>query len=212
MKQTCLLCLVFGCILSTSVFAAVTLDTNRGDFNGRGVITYNYGFEDYSGSAFYFPGDPFTRDGVTYTTTENLVVSPISGYEPQSNVFINNWWTPLTAEIDQSAQFTMFGFDLGVLNTDSLLDVDISTNLDTYRFANLDVPNVNQGMNFYGFTTGSGEYFTGVTMVSQYGQLSAPAIDNVTLGHVQISTVPVPSSILLAGIGIISVGRFLRKR
>ncbi len=106
----------------------------------------------------------------------------------------------------------MFGFDLGVLGTTSLINVEISTNLDSYSFNNLDVPNVNQGMSFYGFTTSAGEYFTSFNTISQYGSGSAPAIDGPTLGHTQISAVPVPSSILLAGIGIIGVGKLLRKK
>ncbi len=102
MKQSICVCLLVCCV-SSSVFAAVTSYTNRSDFNAEGVITYNYGYEDYPSSGFSYPGNPWTRDGITYTTTDNLIVSPGTSYRPSSNVFINNYWTPLTGTIDTTA-------------------------------------------------------------------------------------------------------------
>lgn len=42
------------------------------------------------GSGFWFMPEPWTTQGVTYATGDNLVVTPATSYAPLSNVFVNN--------------------------------------------------------------------------------------------------------------------------
>lgn len=184
--------------------ATLTTFTDRTAFKSQGTIAFNYGFEDFTGSSFYWPGNPWTTHGVTYTAVENFIVDPAAGHGNASNVISGNWGMPLPGTIND--QYTMFGFDLGVLNITSTLDLVVATNLNSYAFNALVVPNLNtHTMNFYGFVGLSGEYLTGFSISSPvYG--SAPAIDNVTVGNV-----PLPASILLLGSGLLRLACYRRK-
>ncbi|MGA2033613.1 MAG: hypothetical protein ABSG68_15270 [Thermoguttaceae bacterium] len=188
---------------------SLTLTSSRAAFESQGTITYNYGFEDFSGLYYYFPGDPWTTHGVTYTSGSNIIVGPGAGYGNTSNVLCYNWWTPLTGTIQTSPSFDMFGFDVGVLGSSSVpLDIYIDTNTGSYSYLSQNVPFGSNGMSFYGFTTSApGEYFTGFTLVGASG--SAPAIDNVTLGDT--ATIPEPAAFIiwsLLGAVAIGVGRW----
>jgi hypothetical protein len=185
---------------------------SRAIFEAQGTIAQNYGFEDWGSSGgFSGPGDPYIAHGVTYTTNNNLIAKPDSVYGPASNVFLNNLWSPLPGSI--SGAYNMFGFDLGVLGSDSLIDYSLTTNIGTYNFNNVAVPNVNQGMTFFGFIAVPGETFTGFNFVSQLGAGHAPALDNVTLGtqgdNHQISE---PASLALLSIGLAGVATARRRK
>jgi hypothetical protein len=188
-----------------SAQAAVSTYNNRTAFEAQGTIAYNYGFEDFTGSSVYYPGNPWTSHDVTYTSLHNVIVGPTYGYGNASNVIISNIWTPLTGDINGS--YRMLGFDLGVLGYTSALDLQIYTNAGTYTFNGLIVPNVTTSMDFYGFKTSTGEYFTGFRLDSQGGLFYAPAIDNVTLGN----PVPIPSAILLLGPGLLGLAGLRRR-
>jgi hypothetical protein len=194
---------MFLVITFTSISeAALVQYSDREAFSSHGTIVYNYGFEDYTGSSFYFPGDPWTTHGVIYTTGKNLIVVPSLGYGNVSNVFAYTFWTPLTATI--ASPYTMFALDLGYESDSgdiSPINFIITTNLGTYNFNNLSVPNINQGMSFFGFITEPGEYFKGFILSSTLGIGNAPMIDNVTLGNT--APVPVPTAILLFGSGLL---------
>ena len=168
---------------TASSIPGVDVVGDRSTFNASGDITYNYGYEDF-GTQFSFPGDPWTKDGVTYTTGANLVVGTSTGYNPVSNVFTYNNWTPVTGSIETVPEnFNMFAIDLAYLGRNDPIDVILSTNLGSYSFLDLSVPIVSSGQDFYGFIlTTSGEYFTGFS-ISSNGSGSAPVIDNVTLGQ-----------------------------
>ena len=200
-------------IASPSVSSAALVTFNDPAlFASQGTIVQNYGFEDFPAGTFSFPGDPWTTHGVTYTTGHNLIVGagPGTSYNAVSNVFINNFWTPLTGDIDSASQFTMAGFDLAYLAKSSLMSLDVYTNLNTYTFSNENVPNVADGLKFYGAVTTGGEYLTGFSITSNWGAGSAPAIDNVRLGYAG-SAVPEPASLSLLGLGLLGMV-FKRKR
>jgi len=192
--------------------AALVQFGNRATFEAQGTIAENYGFEDWGPTgAFSFPPDPYIAHGVTYHTSDNLVVKPDSGYGPSTNVFINNFWTPLPADI--SGTYDMLGFDLGILGTNSLIDFVLTTNLGVYNFNDIAVPNVNTGgMTFFGFVASAGESFTDMDFTSQLGAGHAPALDNVTLGEVNASAVPEPASLLLLSLGLAGLAFSRRRR
>jgi len=204
--------------MSAGAEAALTTYSSRSSFEAQGTIAENYGFEDWdtiSGSAggipgFAFPGDPYTAHGVTYTSTQNLIVGPTSGYGPSSNVLINNFWSPISGAL---SGYDMLGFDLGIVGSTSLIDFSITTNLSTYSFADVSVPNVNTGMTFFGFIAGAGETISQMTFSSHLGGGSAPALDNVTLGN---TTAPIPEpetyAMLIAGLGLLGLVVRRKKR
>ena len=64
-------------VLSTTgaAIAGVTTYSDRSLFEAQGGIAFNSNFQDYGGVAqdpagYSFPGDPFSRGGVTYTSGE----------------------------------------------------------------------------------------------------------------------------------------------
>jgi len=196
--------------LSVAAEAALTSYSSRASFEAQGTIAENYGFEDWvTTNGFAFPGTPYTAHGVTYTSQENLIVGPAAQYAPASNVIISNVWTPISGTL--SGLHDMLGFDLGILNIDSLIDFSITTNLSSYSFADVLVPNVNAGMRFFGFIAGGGEAIAQMSFSSHLGQGAAPALDNVTLGN----TAPIPEpqtyALLLAGLGLLGFAARRRK-
>lgn len=191
--------------------AALTQYGSRAIFEAQGTISENYGFEDWgSTGGFLHPGNPYTAHGVTYITANNLIVKPDSGYGSASNVFLYDQWSPLPGLI--SGAYNMFGFDLGVLGLDSLIDYSLTTNIGTYNFNNVAVPNVNQGMTFFGFIADPGETFTGFNFVSQLGNGHAAALDNVTLGTQGNNQIPEPASLALLGIGLAGFAAARRRK
>jgi hypothetical protein len=201
--------LVLFCFI-TSSRAGITQYSNRRTFNSQGTISENYGYEDFTTMDFSYPGNPWTAHGVTYTTGDNIIVGSGTFYDPISNVFCYNGWSPITANIDINPQYNMFGLDLAYLETSSDITFDISTNLTRYSFSGINAPIASQSMDFYGFILGSGEYFTGFSLTSALPE-SAPAIDNVTLGNTGTQPVPEPATILLLGSGLFGLAGF-RKR
>lgn len=156
---------------------------DRAMFNSLGAIVYNYGFDDF-GTWFSYPGPSWTKDGITYTSGQNIVVGTATGYQPLSNVMTHNYWTPVTGDVQTSpSSFDMFGFDLAYLGRKDPIDLTIYTNLATYHCYDLDLPIVSVAQDFYGFVSKSiDEHFMGYVLSSNGGG-SAPVIDNVTLGH-----------------------------
>jgi opacity protein-like surface antigen len=197
--------------LPAAAAAALSTYSDRASFEAQGTIVENYGFEDWNVPGSHaFPGDPYLAHGVTYVSAQNLIMGPGPLYGNSSHVIINNNWTPISGLITGS--YDMLGFDLGILGTDSLIDFSIATNLSTYSFLDVEVPNVNTGLSFFGFIAGGGENITGMTFNSQIGSTAAPALDNVTLGN----TAPIPEpqtyALLLAGLGLLGFAARRRRK
>jgi hypothetical protein len=109
----------------------------------------------------------------------------------------NDYWTPVTGNIDQAGQYSLFGFDAGWGDADDQGTViTITTNLNTYTFT-VDFDRADNPK-FYGFVSDAGEYFTAFNINSIYYS-ALNGIDNVTLGQVpEPSTMPYSALVCLA--------------
>lgn len=198
--------------IATSADASLSLINDRAAFESQGTIAYNYGFEDYTGLALYYPGQPWTTHGVTYTSAQNLIVGPTFSTGSATNVLVNNTSAPLTASINGA--YNMFAVDLGVLRTTAPLDFQLQTTAGTYLYSGLGVPNVSArpGSSFYGFIASGGESFTGFT-ISRTVNSSWAAIDNVTLGNARETSesIPEPSTLILLGGALGAIGLARKK-
>lgn len=212
-KGTLAVFLCFTLLLMSSIAgASVTMTNDRTSFEALSTIAYNYGFDDFSthpdylGQGYVLPGEPWTSHGVTYTSAQNLIGWHNYGYYTNGTpMMCNNYWNPVTGTIDQTGQYSRFGFDAGYGNyDDSGAVITVTTNLNSYAF-NVDLNRADNTL-FYGFVAGSGEYFTGfdITTNERYALAS---MDNVTLG----SAVPLPATVLLFGPGLAGLAYF-RKR
>lgn len=193
---------VMGTCLAAS--AGVSTISNRSEFNSSGTISENNNFSDF-GPGFNYPGDPFVRGNVTYTSATNLTVGSGTGYSigNMQTVMSNNWWSPLTGTI--SNEFNLLGFDAAV--TSGPVNITVSTNLATYNFDGLTLPNGSSAFAFEGFeTTVAGEYFTQFR-IDTLGGGYLPGITNVALGTIVSTSVPEPEtySLMIAGMGLLGV-------
>ncbi|HUO44340.1 MAG TPA: PEP-CTERM sorting domain-containing protein [Burkholderiales bacterium] len=198
-------------LIGSSVHAGVTLTNDQASFSALGAIVEDNDFEGIvynDGPGLASPGDPWTVDGVTYTTGNNIIVGPASGLGVSSNVFtVNSFGSPLTGSL--VSNYNMFGFDIGTLLASSAVDLTLTTNLGSYNFLNQSVP-LQSAMSFFGFIAGSGEYFTGFSITPLAGD-SLAALDNVMLGEVTPVPEPTVFVMLLAGLSIVVLyGRKLR--
>jgi hypothetical protein len=199
----CLLLILALLAVACPAQATLTIYTDRTTFSAQGTIEYNYGFADFTGSAFYHLGTPWTTHGVTYTNSANLIVGPSSSYGPDENVICNDNWTPFTASF--ASNYTMFGADIGVLGDTGPVDLHLVTNLATYDYYGLVVPNVNTfpySLFLGGVLTG-GEYFISGSLDGLYWEY-APAITNVTVGYAGVFA-PLPPSLLLFGSALLGL-------
>jgi hypothetical protein len=195
---------------NTQVSAGLATFSDRTSFDAQGTIVFNSNFNDFT-SGFSFPGDPFTRGGMTYTSSQNLITGTGTSYAPIVNLMTDNFWSPLTGTIASApTPYDLFGFDVGVLDRQDRITVDITTNLATYEFPLLSLANGTQSLQFLGYeTTTPGEYFTGFSLTTEFGSGSLPGITDVTLG---VTSVPEPTSAVLLGLGLLGSGWHLRRR
>lgn len=177
----------------------------RSGFNALGQIAQRSNFDDFAGS-YNYPGYGFTRGDVTYLSDENLIVGGGAAYGIGSlrPVMSNEYWSPVSASIAQS--HTLFGFDAAV--SAGTVDLSITTNLASYHFKGLVLPDGSSSLGFLGFRATGGEYFTGFELRSQ-GDGYLAGITDVTLGSVSAVPEPATPALLLAGLGLLA---FLRRR
>lgn len=187
-------------LLSASASAGVVTYSNRAALNSQGAIVYNSNFDDFSGS-FNYPGDPFTRGDVTYTSSNNLIVGGCSySIGCTRSVMANNYWTPITGNIATGTnQYDLFGFDVAV--TSQLLDVTIYTNAGSYVFGGLTIGDGSPNFTFEGFQATGGEYFTGFR-IDSFGGGYLAGVTDVALGLSGGVQVPEPASVMLFGLAL----------
>ena len=194
---------------SVAASAGVASISDRSVFNAQGAIAYNSNFADF-GAGFGFPGNPFTRGDVTYTSALNMTVGRGTTYSigNSQTVISNNSWSPITGTIAPARAYTLFGFDAAV--TSGPVDITITTNKNSYSFSGLTVPNGSPNFAFEGFeATGTGEYFTAFAIYS-LGSGYLPGITNVAVGLVNAVPEPETYAMLLAGLGVL--GFMARRR
>jgi hypothetical protein len=200
-------------LIVAAIASAMSVYTDRADFEAQGLIVHNYGFQEFDVNALTFPPNPHTQSGVTYVTGDNLVVgSNYDPYFPVSNVFCSNVLGPIHGDVQTNPSFNMLGMDLGYLVAPSVVDLAVSTNQGSYSYGDLIVPPAGRSLNFWGLVAGAGEYFTAFNVTAQ-DDGSAVVIDNVTLGEA-FSSPAIPEPITLAGLvaGSATLAGYLRRR
>jgi hypothetical protein len=180
--------------------------TDQALFNAQGTILRDSNFNDF-GTGVSFPGDPFKRGGVTYTSGANVIEGTGTSYAPVENMMFYNYFTPLTATIKSG--YNMLGADFGVLSLDgsnSLVDITVFTsNGHVHEFDGLPVSYASTGLTFLGaIETIPGVYITGFSVATENGPGWAAGLTNVELG---VAT-PEPASITLLVLGCFAFGGF----
>ncbi len=199
MRSFLFLIVAVALLAPTAATAGVVTYGDVSSFNAQGTIAYDSNFSDFPFQTFSFPGDNFYRGGVTYTNEQNLIVGPGYSIGAVQNVITNNYWTPVTGTIEHSpAEYNLFGFDLAVAS--GPVTITMYTNLNSYVFPGLSIPNGNPTFAFEGFRATDGEYFTGFRLDS-VGSGYLPGMTNVEVGIA--GAVPEPSvfSAMLLGLG-----------
>ncbi len=168
------------------------------------LVAITSDFTDIPNGTFLFPGDPFTRGDVTYTTANNLIIgSGAGGYNfTGQSLIVNNLWTPLTGTISAATnKYDKFGFDIGQYGG-TPITVELTTNLGSYSYNYLTIADMQTGdLQYLGYeaSVSSGEYFTGFNIIADNGSGFAPGITNVTVAT--SAPTPEPSTYALMGIG-----------
>lgn len=201
-------------LLTFAVCASASLLTfdNQAGFTAAGSIVSNTNWNSFTGN-FYRPGDSYLVGGLTFTSVHNLIVGPTSFYGNSQSMILSDWWTPLTANVNST--HNMLGFNAGVISggaSNSLVDISVFTNLNTYRIDENALPSVTNPLLFFGFVTGStAESITGFSINSEFGWGVAPGITNVQVGSTP-AAVPEPAPALLIGCGVLMLGVLTRRR
>lgn len=202
------LCIASGLFASNS-FAGVILTNDITTFQNSGTVNVVSDFEEFSSSGFSFPSDPFLQGGISYSNTDNLIINNSTPYTSNgTNMLVNNFWNPVEGTFYED--FNLFGFDAGWSNTDDNgTIISVVTNIDTYVFnVNFDIAS---SADFYGFIADENEFFTSFNISSNV-DVALNAIDNVTVGSLEATSIPEPSSIALLGLGLAGFGLSRRKK
>jgi hypothetical protein len=200
-------------LMAVQTEASLVNYSSESSFDAQGTIVYDSFFNDF-GTGFGFPGNPFTRGGVTYNSTQNLTWGDTTGYTTTQTLIGNNFWTPVLGTI--ASGYSMFGFDIGTYNS-SRITISISTSLGTYIYPSLTIANSQIGqLQFMGFVASPGEYFTGFDISADNGPGNLPGITDVKLGNTGTSAVPEPTTVISGALMLLPFGssvlRQLRKK
>jgi hypothetical protein len=172
-----------------------TFDT-RAEFNAVGAIDFLNGFEELTGDIVYLQPTPWSTNGVTYTSIQNLVLGPGVGLGVSSNSLSSEFGTAVTGSFADADAFTMFGVDLNYYGSASPATALITTNLGSYSIAVANVPDATAGSKFFGVSLSTpGEYLKSFRF-SFTGAGAALLLDNVAVGHVAAikNSLPVASA------------------
>src|SRR5688572_11969304 len=157
-------------IANTKAHAGVVVTPNysafdtRPEFNGAGIIDRLNGFDEFTDSLVYKQVTPWTRGGVTYTSSFNIVLAPGLGLGIPSNSISTNFGAPISGTLPASDAFTLFGADLTLIGAKVPVNVVVQTNLGSYSFPNLDIPVATSGRRFFGIGLANpGEHIVGFT-------------------------------------------------
>jgi hypothetical protein len=192
--------MLFCCSLPGT--AGVVTYSSRATFNSQGTIVFNSNFDDFIGTEFTQPGDPFTRGDVTYTSGDNLIVGTGDNYSIGTfrGVMSYNFWSPITGTISTASnQYDLFGFDVAV--TSGPIDITVNTNLNSYVFSGLSVPDGSTTFAFEGFQATGGEFFTGFSVATQ-GQGFLPGMTDVAVGTAGSAATPEPGTFSILGLAV----------
>jgi len=160
-----------------------TFDT-RAEFNAAGSIDQLDGFEEFSGAPVYLQPTPWAPGSVTYASDVNAILGPGAGLGITSNSLSAEFGSPIIGQFAAGDAFTLFGADLTMVLSKTLVDVVVYTNQGSYTFSGLDVPLSATGRRFFGVALSrSGEFLTGFR-VSPRGPSATPLLDDVAVGHV----------------------------
>jgi hypothetical protein len=188
-----------------SAKASVTEFTSNAAFDAAGTIVQTTNFDAYSASTPV--ANPFSVGDLTFTSGENVIVTPDAGYSNTRNLLAYDSWSPMSGTID-AAGYDLFGFDLGMLGQTSDVTLTLTTNLGSYALGPIATINASQGLQFLGFEASAGEYFTGFALAST-ASMSAPGTTDFELG---VAGVPEPDAWALMIMGFGCVGTALRSR
>ena len=188
--------------------AGVTLVNDNATFDALGTIDQTTNFDGYDPNGFTSLGATTTFGALTFTTGDNLIVGTGTGFHPIRNTFNFNNWSPVSGTI--ASDFTLFGFKLGTLGTQSAMSITLYTNLGSYSFADLSSPMADSALDFHGFVATGGEHFTGFTLSSAVGGGSAPSTTDFELGHAGAVPEPASWAMMVGGFGL--AGAAMRRR
>jgi len=215
MRKSVLLVAILGVFsLPSQSSASVSTYTDRVAFKSQGFITFDSNFNDFKefpGTGFIYPGTPYTKGDVTYTSAENFTWGSASGYTITERLIGGNSDIPTTLITgDIEAGYNMFGFNIGTYGS-TPISITVDTNVSSYLYPSLTIANSQAGkLDYKGFiVTTPGEYFTGFKIVADNANPNFAGITNVAVGNV--SAVPVPGAVWLFASGLLGLGALRKK-
>ena len=220
MRKSVLLVAILGVFsLPSQSSASVSTSNDRVAFKSQGFITFDSNFNDvndFPGTGFIYPGNPYTQGNVTYTSAENLTWGSSTTYTTTERLIGGDSEIPttlITGNIE--AGYNMFGFNIGTYGSTPIsITVYTTTDMGTdgsYLYPGLIIANSQAGkLDYKGFiATTPGEYFTGFKIAADDAIPNLAGITNVAVGNV--SAVPVPGAVWLFASGLLGLGALRKK-
>ena len=169
---------------SITVTPDYTTFDKRAEFNGAGPVDYLNSFDEFNiDGSFNGQPSPWTTNGVTYTSADNLVLWRVPELGVQSAALTTDFGAPVIATFADADATTRFGASLMLIGARVPVGLVLRTNVGSYAF-NLDVPLASEGQRFFGIALSKpGEHVTGFQF-SVGGPGTALLLDDVAVGHV----------------------------